>query len=135
MTVPIPPSANHSFGVGRNRRIYRTQAAKDYLETVQKQVKENLPKEWNPDEAELEEGEWIILELHHFDGGKKGGSDLSNRHPLIHNGIKKSLGIDDYYYFTRDMSREKAPKNPRIIVRIYREIVDVVRIRGRRSNR
>jgi len=134
MTIPIPPSANHSFGIGRGGRFYRTKAAKDFLEITEKRVKENLPNDWDPETAALEPGEWIIIELHHFDGGKKGGSDLSNRHPLIHNGIKKSLGIDDYFYFTRDMSRERSPENPRIVVRIYKEKVNVVRVRRRGSD-
>lgn len=135
MTLPIPPSANHSFGIGRGGRFYRTKAATQFLAITEERVKENLPNDWDPETAELEPGEWIIIELHHFDGGRRGGSDLSNRHPLIHNGIKRALGIDDYYYFTRDISREKSPKNPRIVIRIYREKISVVRIQKRSSRR
>lgn len=141
VTLPIPPSANHIHGVNtrarKGKRLYLTAEARRYYDTVVDRVNKALPSDWEPIIAD---DEWIILELHHFDRGKAGGgrgsSDLSNRHPLIHNGIKKSdFGIDDYFYLTRDISREYSEKNQRIVVRIWRETKDVVRIRRRRLNR
>lgn len=136
MTLPIGPSANHSFGINtrarKGKRIYTTRAARDYLTLVENRTKENLPEDWNP---RMTKDFWIVIELYHFNKGNVHSGDLSNRHQAILNGLKAGLEIDDYYFLVRDMSREIDKSNPRIIVNIYKENRNVVDLRRRRSRR
>jgi len=74
-----------------------------------------------------------VVEIIHIDlKGKPRLGDLSNRHELLLNGIKKGLEIDDYYFLVRDIVREFG-ENPRLIVRILMERKDALHIRRRRS--
>lgn len=136
MMLPIGPSANHTHGVNtratRGKRIYLTREAREYLELVEDRTQENLPKGWEPI---ITKDYWIVIEFRHFDKGNAHAGDLSNRHQLVLNGIKKGLGIDDYFFLVRDISRDRDTKNPRIAVEIYKEKRDVVDIRRRRFSR
>jgi len=136
ISLPIGPSANHSFGINTRaragKRIYTTIKAREYLRLIEKAVKEKLPEDWEPI---ISKDFWIVVELNHFDKGNVHSGDISNRHRLILNGLKQGLGIDDYFFLVRDMTRERDPSNPRIVVSIWKEKRNVVDIRRRRVSR
>lgn len=131
LSLPIPPSANHSFGINikakRGRRIYLTKKARDFMDLVRKKAFFSFPS--NLLEERVKEDEWIVVEFFHFDKGTVHAGDLSNRHKLVLNGLAQALGIDDYYFLVRDMSREVDPEHEGISVLVWKEKKEVVRKR------
>lgn len=118
-TLPTTPSSNHCYGINirarHGRRMYLTKDAKDYKTLIEEKVKESLVVDRESLPA-LMVGDWIVVELYHFDKKVKHIADTSNRHKLIGDGIKEGLGIDDAFFLIRDMSREYESAISRICV-------------------
>jgi len=116
LSLPLPPSRNHSHIHTRAGRVFPSRATVDYMKTALTSLTplaEQLPSFTGR----------LVIEAHYFFVNRQ-RRDTDNIHKLLGDALAKGLATDDSWFLWRDMTVNYDKANPRVELRIYPQTLE-----------
>ena len=115
LTIKVPPSVNHMYIHKRNGQKILTNAAKQYIKTIQDLCKKEIKKQnWKKDKESV----WYVMDMYFYFQDKR-KRDSHNCLKLLMDSLEGLLFTNDYFVLPRIQYVKLDRENPRVEIIFY----------------
>ena len=115
LTIKVPPSVNHMYIHKRNGQKILTNAAKQYIKTIQDLCKKEIKKQnWKKDKESV----WYVMDMYFYFKDKR-KRDSHNCLKLLMDSLEGLLFTNDYFVLPRIQYVTLDRENPRVEIIFY----------------
>ena len=115
LTIKVPPSVNHMYIHKRNGQKILTNAAKQYIKTIQDLCKKEIKKQnWKKDKESV----WYVMDMYFYFQDKR-KRDSHNCLKLLMDSLEGLLFTNDYFVLPRIQYVTLDRENPRVEIIFY----------------
>ena len=115
LTIKVPPSVNHMYIHKRNGQKILTNAAKQYIKTIQDLCKKEIKKQnWKKDKESV----WYVMDMYFYFQDKR-KRDSHNCLKLLMDSLEGLLFTNDYFILPRIQYVTLDRENPRVEIIFY----------------
>ena len=115
LTIKVPPSVNHMYIHKRNGQKILTNAAKQYIKTIQDLCKKEIKNQnWKKDKESV----WYVMDMYFYFQDKR-KRDSHNCLKLLMDSLEGLLFTNDYFVLPRIQYVTLDRENPRVEIIFY----------------